>query len=249
MVFSVQAGVTQLVGCDLSKVDVAGSNPVSRSNHPTVMINRPVVLAGLVLLASLSVFAQDYKVENISSAAPDLPAAYASAIQSQGYRVSGPKGPWVEIWLAKSITTGSKPADDAIVLPVAQGTLLGVIRFPGQAYDRRGQTIKAGVYTLRYSNYPVDGAHQGVAPQRDFGLMTPIAGDADPAATPAFEALVQQSTKASGTPHPAVLSLESPASGATFPSVVTEGDNGDQVLNVKAGSLPLAIVVVGKVQG
>ena len=28
------AGVTQLVECDLAKVDVAGSNPVSRSNIP-----------------------------------------------------------------------------------------------------------------------------------------------------------------------------------------------------------------------
>jgi hypothetical protein len=28
------AGVTQLVECDLPKVDVAGSNPVSRSNAP-----------------------------------------------------------------------------------------------------------------------------------------------------------------------------------------------------------------------
>jgi hypothetical protein len=27
-----RAGVTQLVECDLAKVDVAGSNPVSRSN-------------------------------------------------------------------------------------------------------------------------------------------------------------------------------------------------------------------------
>ena len=31
-----RAGVTQLVECDLAKVDVAGSNPVSRSkNHET----------------------------------------------------------------------------------------------------------------------------------------------------------------------------------------------------------------------
>jgi hypothetical protein len=29
-----RAGVTQLVECDLAKVDVAGSNPVSRSNFP-----------------------------------------------------------------------------------------------------------------------------------------------------------------------------------------------------------------------
>ena len=31
------AGVTQLVECDLAKVDVAGSNPVSRS----ILLNRP----------------------------------------------------------------------------------------------------------------------------------------------------------------------------------------------------------------
>ena len=29
------AGVTQLVECDLAKVDVAGSNPVSRSKFPS----------------------------------------------------------------------------------------------------------------------------------------------------------------------------------------------------------------------
>jgi hypothetical protein len=31
--FSGRAGVTQLVECDLAKVDVAGSNPVSRSKN------------------------------------------------------------------------------------------------------------------------------------------------------------------------------------------------------------------------
>jgi hypothetical protein len=251
MGFSARAGVTQLVECDLAKVDVAGSNPVSRSITvvlPLAMMKRLVFLSCLVSIAAIPVFAQDYRVEAITAPAPDLPAAYASVIQSQGYRVIGPKGPWVEIWFAKSIPTGAKPSDDSIVLPIAQGTLLGVFRFPGTGYDRRGQTIKAGVYTMRYSNYPVNGAHQGVAPQRDFALLTPIAGDADPSATPAFDALVEMSTKASGTPHPAVVSLETPSSAASFPSVTTEGDNGDRVLNVKAGSLPLAIIVAGKVQ-
>jgi len=107
--------------------------------------------------------------------------------------------------------------------------------------------IQPGVYTLRYSNYPVDGAHQGVAPQRDFALMTPLASDPDPNATPAFDALVQMSTKASGTPHPAVLSLETPMD-AKFPSVTKEGDH-DWVLNVKIGDLQIAIIVAGKYEG
>jgi len=199
-----------------------------------------------VLGTALSLCAQTYKLETISSPAPDLPAAYSSLIASQGYRVVGPKGPWCEVWFRSSIPTGAKPNDDAIVFPIAQGTLIGILRFPAEGADRRGQPVKPGVYTLRYSDYPVNGDHQGVAPQRDFALLTPIAADTDPNATPAFDALVQMSTKASGTPHPAVLSLESPA-GSTFPALSLEGDS-DQVLSVKVGSLSISIIIVGKSQ-
>jgi hypothetical protein len=203
-------------------------------------------LAALGLVVSLR--AQDYKLEPITAAPPDLPAPYASLIAADGFRITGPAGSKCEIWFRKSIPVGAQPADTSIVFGIAQGTLLGVIRLPGKGEDRRGQPINPGVYTLRYSIYPVDGAHQGVAPQRDFALMTPIANDADPTATPAFDALIQASTKASGSPHPAVLSLESPT-GSTFPALVKEGDNPDWVLCVQIGDLKIAIIVVGKVQG
>src|SRR5208283_1880544 len=42
-------------------------------------------------------WAQDYKVETASSAQSGLPAAYTSALQTQGYRVTGPGGPWCEV--------------------------------------------------------------------------------------------------------------------------------------------------------
>jgi hypothetical protein len=167
-------------------------------------------------------------------------------METGGYRIAGPSGPWCEIWFRKAIPTGAKPADNAIVFPIAQGTLVGILRFPATGADRRGQTIKPGVYTLRYGIQPVDGAHVGVAPQRDFVLLTPIADDADPNALPAFDPLVQMSRKASGTPHPAVLSIEPPA-GSTFPAITKEGDH-DWVLNVKIGNLPVAIIVAGKVE-
>jgi hypothetical protein len=167
-------------------------------------------------------------------------------METGGYRIAGPSGPWCEIWFRKAIPTGAKPADNAIVFPIAQGTLVGILRFPATGADRRGQTIKPGVYTLRYGIQPVDGAHVGVAPQRDFVLLTPIADDADPNALPAFDPLVQMSRKASGTPHPAVLSIE-PPSGSTFPAITKEGDH-DWVLNVKIGNLPVAIIVAGKVE-
>ena len=209
----------------------------------------PIFLLSAGLSAVLPAAAQDYRLEPVASAAPDLPASFSAVISSQGYRLVGAGGAWCEVWFRKSIPTGAKAADDSITLPIAQGTLLGVIRFPGQGGDRRGQSIKAGLYTLRYSDYPSDGAHQGVAPQRDFALMTPIAVDKDPAALPAFDELVGWSNKASGTPHPAVLSLETPAAGTSFPAVTKEGDNPDWVLNVKVGDLPIAIILVGKVNG
>jgi hypothetical protein len=212
------------------------------------MKNRRLRLLGLFLLVAFSAFAQDYKLEPISTAAPGLPAAYASVIQPQGFRVNGSSGAWCEVWLAKSLPVGAKPDDAAISFGLAQGTLIGVIRFPAKGADRRGQVIPAGVYTLRYSNFPVDGAHSGVAPQRDFALMTPVAADADPAAKPAFDELVKMSGKASGTPHPAVLSMETPPAGAAAPGVAKEGEH-DWTLTVKAGDLTFSIIVVGKAEG
>ena len=54
-----------------------------------------------------------------------------------------------------------------------------MIRLPERGADRRGQTIKPGVYTLRYGNYPQNGDHQGVEPQRDFLVLSPVAEDKD----------------------------------------------------------------------
>jgi hypothetical protein len=203
------------------------------------MITRTV----LFFLAAVLALAQDYKLEPIATPAPDLPAAYAAEISPTGYRVNGPGGPWCEVWFRKTIPVGPKPTDQAIALPIVQGTLLGVIRFPKTASDRRGQTFKPGVYTLRYSVFPTDGAHQGVAPQRDFALATPIASDADPKAMPDYDKLIAQS-KNSGTAHAAVFSLQPPA-GSTFPSVTREGEH-DIVLNAKVGDLAIGIIVAGK---
>jgi hypothetical protein len=205
------------------------------------MLNRAVLLLPFAAL----VYAQDYKLETVATPAPGLPAAYAAELSAQGYRVAAPSGPWCEIWFRKAIPTGAKPTDPAIAFPIAQGTLLGVLRFPAAGSDRRGQPLKPGVYTLRYSDFPADGAHQGVAPQRDFALATPIANDPDPKALPDFDKLVAQS-KTSGTTHPAVFSIE-PPSGSTFPAVTKEGEH-DIVLNVKIGDLPFAIIVAGKAE-
>jgi len=100
---------------------------------------------------------------------------------------------------------------------------------------------------LRYSQYPVNGDHQGVAPQRDFALLVRAGDDPGPSATPGFDALVAWSAKASGTPHPAVLSIWSSASDK-FPNFSKQNDH-DWVLDVKVGDVPISIILAGKVEG
>jgi hypothetical protein len=206
-----------------------------------------LLLSLLAFSLASSVNAQ-YKVELLSAAPDGLPSAYASVIQAQGYRVSGPSGVWCELWPAKSIASSGKPSDAAITFGITQGALVGILRFPGKGADRRGQVIPAGLYTMRYSDFPADGAHQGAAPQRDFALLTPIASDTDPAAKPEFDALVKWSIKASGTNHPAVFSMESAPAGAAAGSLTKEGEN-DWTLTIKAGDITFSVILVGKAEG
>jgi len=200
----------------------------------------------LIFCGSLA-FAQ-YKMEPAGAPPTDLAPAFASALQQQGYKILGPGGSvYCEIWFRTQVPTGPKSADEAVTLSIPQGALLGVIHFPGPAQDRRGQSLKPGTYTLRYSQYPVNGDHQGVAPQRDFALLVRAGDDTDPNSTPGFDALVALSAKASGTPHPAVLSIWSSASDK-FPNLTKQNEH-DWVLDAKAGDVPISIILAGKYEG
>ena len=202
----------------------------------------------LFVLAAGLAFGQ-YKMDTGDAPPADLPPAFAALLQKQGVKILAASGSvYCELWLRAKAPSGPKSTDDGVALPtIPQGALLGVIRFTGAAQDRRGQPIKPGVYTLRYSNYPVNGDHQGVAPQRDFALLVPMSLDTDPNATPAFDALVALSTKASGTPHPAVFSL-STSSSDKFPNFSKQGEH-DWTLDAKLGDLAISIILIGKVEG
>jgi hypothetical protein len=249
-----------LVECDLAKVDVAGSNPVSRSKPFTAQVLSrgcigrldtavyfPMVKLFPLLVLSASWALAQYKMEPAGAPPTDLASAFSSAVQQQGVKILGAgDSVYCEVWFRTKLAAGPKSTDDAVTLSIPQGALLGVIRFAGPAQDRRGQPLKAGTYTLRYSQYPVNGDHQGVAPQRDFALLVPASGDTDPSATPGFDALVALSVKASGTPHPAVLSIWSSTSDK-FPNFSKQNDH-DWVLDTKVGDVPISIILAGKVE-
>jgi hypothetical protein len=179
----------------------------------------------------------------------ELAPEVGATLQKDGTKILNSDGSVnCEIWLRTGAPAAGKAAEDnATITSVAQGSLMGAIRFPVKGSDRRGQPIKGGVYTLRLSFHPTNGDHQGVAPQRDFLLMTPAEADKDPNATPKFDDLVAMSRKASGTPHPAVLSLWKV--DADFkPGFAKMGDN-DWVLQTKIADLQVAIILIGKAEG
>jgi hypothetical protein len=184
-----------------------------------------------------------YKSEPAGGPPSEVAPAIAQALQKNGTRISNNGAAYCEIWFRTQKPTGPKSTEESVTLPlIPQGALLGVIRFDGQGADRRGQTIKAGVYTLRYSIMPVNGDHQGAAPQRDFLLLSPAADDRDLNSTPGFEALLAMSRKASGTPHPAVLSFWK--ADTDTPGLSKQGDT-DWVLQTKIGDTPISVILVG----
>jgi hypothetical protein len=197
----------------------------------------------VVFLTAAAAFGQ-YKAAPAGPPPSDVPPAFASLLEQNGTQITDGTGKVVvQIWVVKSIKKGPKSSEENVTLPdIPHGTLLGVLKAPGTYNDRRGQVIKPGVYTLRYSMFPINGDHQGVAPQRDFFVLTKMSDDGDPNANPNFDTLMTWSRKASGTPHPLVLSIWK--ADDPKPDFSQQGD--DWVLTHSAGDTALSIILVGK---
>lgn len=201
---------------------------------------------GVASLLAVSCFAE-FKVQPAGAPPAEVSALTASLVKD-GVKVLKDDGSvLLEMWVVAAEPKGGAAEQNTTWSSVGHGSLLGVVKYPARASDRRGQTIKPGTYTMRYSYFPMNGDHQGVAPQRDFAVLSPIAADTDPAAKPAFDALVELSRKASGTPHPLVLSIWKD-DGGIAQGIEAAGET-DQVLHVKIGSTTLSVIVVGKYEG
>ena len=209
-------------------------------------------LLALILCVPRNASAQSYKAEALSEAPPtELSAAIRNTLSPTGIRVTGPSGPVCDLWLGKAIPgKANAPQTLGVVFPqLAQGTLVGAIRLTNSTKDYRKQPIKAGVYTLRYALLPDNGDHLGVAPQRDFALASPAAGDQD-AATLTFDQTIALSRKATGSNHPSAWSLAPPEDHPKSLPSVFHLDDGDLwlvefSLPLAGSPLPMALVVIG----
>jgi hypothetical protein len=177
-----------------------------------------------------------------------VPEAVRSALEPGGERVLLPEGAWCEVWLRRSIPEQKASTPGALRTDLGVGTAVGVIRFLTAATDFRGQTIRPGLYALRYAAIPDDGNHLGVSEYPDFLLVTPLADDPDPGKRFKLEELSNLSTKATGTRHPGVLALTRPSGESSSSVIVTAA--GHVVLQMKArigaAESPIALVVKGQ---
>src|SRR5262245_14676801 len=151
-----------------------------------------------------------HKLETFKGPAPKgLSEKIAAQLDENAYRIVGPNGPVLELWLVKEAATKDDFKSTLMVkYPFTSGQLLGAVNLPkaGAALDFRGQELPAGVYTLRYGLQPQDGNHVGTSDTRDFLVLLPPAEDKQPGLV-AKESMFKLSREATGTTHPGILSL------------------------------------------
>ena len=210
--------------------------------------------AASVMLACALCVAQTGKVESLGALTDSSVAdGVRTGLENKGYRITLDDGSVAcELWFMKGIAGQSKKEVAGAVYPeLAESTLVGVLHFSQPGSDYRGQPIASGYYTLRYELLPNDGNHLGAAANRDFLLLVPAAADKDPATNPKPAEVIELSRKASGTHHPAPLSLVQP-DNSPAPSV-TKAEEDHWIFTgtiklVSGQEMPIALVVKGQAQ-
>ncbi len=155
-------------------------------------------------------YCQEYTAEPIEAFAPadGLDPAIAEQLAPTGVKIVRDGSRVVcEIWLLKSWELASFSPEGDLLYPFTPGQLIGLVRLPRKTGDFRDQGVAKGLYTLRYALQPVDGAHVGTSPTRDFLLMANAEIDTSPEVKD-IEALTKASAEAAGTAHPTLLALK-----------------------------------------
>jgi hypothetical protein len=213
-----------------------------------------LVIAFNLVVAAL---ADDYQVAKVDTPAPvgEISPEIAALLNTTGFKVlKGGSQVVCEIWLAKEwVAAADAKSGGEVLYPLTPGQLIGAARYPRKAADFRDQDIPAGIYVIRYAQQPVDGAHVGTSPTRDFFLLLPAAKDKDPKVLD-YKTLTATSKETTGTAHPAILSLQKAAEGGEPLSVREDKEKEWTIVRfvgkAKQGSaakdLPVELVVVGK---
>ena len=130
------------------------------------------------------------------------------------------------LWFRSELTTAASAdqiKNGLTYREIAEGTLLGVVKFDKAFTDFRKQEIAAGVYTLRLAVQPDTGDHTDTAPHQDFALLVPAKAD-ETADALEVKNVVKLSLKATGGDHPGVMLLYPHHGKEDKPEVVAQKD-------------------------
>ena len=135
---------------------------------------------------------------------------------------------------------------------------MGVLAVPKRAdfLEFRGNELEQGTYTLRYGRQPMDGNHIGTSDLADFLVAIPAEKDEASGVMEDQQQMAELSAEASGTTHPAILSLQ-PAEDAAEATLTHDEDRDFWILQLPAAvkrgdaaaKLPIRLVVVGVSEG
>lgn len=203
------------------------------------------LLTALVLV-TFSLAAQ-YSVKPETQMPGGIPEAVKAMLKAEGQSVFEGDKKLLSLFYVAKLAPGENAEMNVTHADIAHGTLMGIASFPADYQDRRGNAIKAGTYLLRMSFFPINGAHQGIEPQRDFLILTKPSIDGDPASQPDYKTLMETAIKSATASHPMALSCWKNDYDQA-PGLVKEGE-GDHpawVLYTTIGEKKLAIIVVGQ---
>ncbi len=221
------------------------------------MLLKIVVAPLICLLLTTITVAQEHRVEVLDEAPPadKVSENLREQFAASGFKViRGSSRTVCEFWPCQSWNVSADfKATSERLYPFEPGQLIGLLRFRRRGKDFRAQTISSGVYTLRYGLQPIDGNHEGTSPTRDFLLM--VSAEDDKAVEPwDAEKLLEASTSAAGSSHPAMLGLQpSPVGASPQPAMRHNEQNDWWILHFvgkatsrgKTHELPVDLIVAG----
>jgi hypothetical protein len=108
--------------------------------------------------------------------------------------------------------------------------------------------MNPGDYTARMSYFPVNGAHQGIAPQRDFLILSALEADTDLKTTPKFEELMKSAMASIKGQHPLVMSIWKEDGEFAEGLHQHEGHGVDWVWQTKVGAVPVSLILAGQAE-
>lgn len=188
-------------------------------------------------------FAEGFTAGSGGPAPESVPDTTRQMIAPEGVTVKDGDVAVVTFWMRSAPFEGEPASGFGVRFDnVPEGAFLGVLEFPERGSDFREQSVPPGVYTIRFGLHPEDGNHMGVAPSRDFALLSPVDQDLEIATNFDFDGIVELSAKV-GNPHPTVARLELPE-GDEGPNL-WENDYEQWVLDLPVAGTVLGIVVDG----